>query len=107
MRRPELQLSVDELQGLSEGFGKFYFFPQIFGGMGAFRGLYVEIKDAVVIEHCSVQRVGQRTGDAGAKTGEIMGIAAKRLWRVFYFMFEGAELRGGADRDPNGLVVLH
>jgi len=100
---PELELLVDDLEGLVIIAGQLDLLPELVGQMGSFDRLHVEVALALVLAHGGVPAVTEGATVAIAHSGEVEFVPAESLRDGFGFKSTVAVV----DDVPHYVVLDH
>jgi hypothetical protein len=100
---PELQVLVDQREGLGVVFWELNLFPKLLGQMSTLYCLEIQVAVTLVLAYSSVARIGEGTAMAIAEACEVVVIAAESLCG-------GLSLESAVaivDDLPNNVVLNH
>jgi len=77
--RPEFKLLVDNFECLTVVAWELNFLPELVGQVGTLDSLHVKVADTLFLQHSRIAGVSQRARVSGAKSREVVLIAAECL----------------------------
>jgi len=101
--RPELQVLVDQLQGLAVVLGETDFLPELVWQVRTLNGLHIEVAVALVLEDSRVTRVGQGARVTVAHARQVVLVATEGLSHGL--RFKGAVAM--VDHSPHHIILKH
>ncbi len=101
--RPELQVLVNQLEGLSVVLGETDLLPELVRQVRPLNSLQIEVAVALVLEHCRVTRVGQGARVTVAHARQVVLVTTEGLSHGL--RFKGAVAM--VDHSPHHIILKH